>query len=129
MKFEGAVDADGVIRTLRDADVLIAPSVVAPTGQTEGVPNVLKEAMASGVPVIGTMVGGVAELIDNRKNGFLVPQKDPHAIADGVREIIAAHDALPRILSRARKSVERDYDARRLNSDLENVYARWGNVC
>ena len=126
--FEGAVNSDDVVQILRDTDVFVAPSVIAPTGQTEGVPNVLKEAMASGVPVIGTKVGGVAELIDHRKNGFLVPQKDPDAIAESVREIVAAQDELPQMLARARESVEQDYDIRRLNTDLEDVYLRWGTL-
>jgi colanic acid/amylovoran biosynthesis glycosyltransferase len=124
--FDGAVNSDAVVQILRDTDVLIAPSIVAPTGQTEGVPNVLKEAMASGVPVVGTMVGGVAELIDHGRNGFLVPQKDAGAIADCIRTIIAHQDEMPQMLSRARQSIEQDYDLGRLNRDLEDVYVREG---
>ena len=127
--FEGAVDRDRVVRILRDSDILIAPSVIAESGQTEGVPNVLKEAMACGVPAIGTRVGGVAELIEHGTNGFLVPQKDADAIADCIRTILDQQDSLPEILSRARESIERDYDLRRLNSDLENVYQRAGGLC
>jgi colanic acid/amylovoran biosynthesis glycosyltransferase len=126
--FDGAVNSDAIVQILRDTDVLIAPSIVAPTGQTEGVPNVLKEAMASGVPVIGTKVGGVAELIDHGRNGFLVPQKDGDAIADCIRTIIAHQDEMPQMLSRARKSIEQDYDLGRLNRDLEDVYVREGGV-
>ena len=120
--FDGAVNSDAVVQILRDTDVLIAPSVVTPTGQTEGVPNVLKEAMASGVPVIGTKVGGVAELIDHGRNGFLVPQKDADAIADSVRTIIAKQETMPQILTAARQSIEQAYDVRQLNADLENIY-------
>ena len=126
--FDGAVNSDAVVQILRDTDVLIAPSVVAPTGQTEGVPNVLKEAMASGVPVIGTKVGGVAELIDHGRNGFLVPQKDAGAIADCIRNIIEHPDEMPQMLSRARESIERDYDLARLNRDLEDVYTTASRV-
>ncbi len=127
--FEGAVGADRVVRILRESDILIAPSIVATSGQTEGVPNVLKEAMACGVPAIGTRVGGVAELIEHGTNGFLVPQKDPDAIADCIRLILDQQDSLPEVLSRARASIERDYDLRRLNADLENVYQRAGSPC
>jgi colanic acid/amylovoran biosynthesis glycosyltransferase len=123
--FDGAVDSDRVIEILRDADILIAPSVVAPTGQTEGVPNVLKEAMASGVPAIGTNVGGVAELIDHGKNGFVVPQKDPNAIADCVRDIVMHPEKMPDILIQARQSVEEHYDLQVLNADLEKVYLHY----
>jgi glycosyltransferase involved in cell wall biosynthesis len=90
---------------------------------------VLKEAMASGVPAIGTNVGGVAELIDHGTNGFLVSQKDPEAIADCIRAVVAQQDELPKILSRARRSIERDYDLQRLNADLETVYLHAGKTC
>jgi colanic acid/amylovoran biosynthesis glycosyltransferase len=123
------VSSDEVARMLGETDVLVAPSIVAPSGQTEGVPNVLKEAMASGVPAIGTNVGGVAELIDHGTNGFLVSQKDPEAIADCIRAVVAQQDELPKILSRARRSIERDYDLQRLNADLETVYLHAGKTC
>lgn len=129
VEFEGAVDRDRVVQILRDSDILIAPSVVAENGQTEGVPNVLKEAMACGVPAIGTRVGGVAELIEHGTNGFLVPQKDADAIADCIRTILDQQDLLPEVLSRARESIERDYDLQRLNADLENVYQCAGGPC
>jgi colanic acid/amylovoran biosynthesis glycosyltransferase len=129
VEFHGRVGADRVVEILCDADILVAPSVVAPTGQTEGVPNVLKEAMACGVPAIGTRVGGVAELIEHGTNGFLVPQRDADAIANCIRTIVAQQDALPQILSRARQSIEEEYDLQRLNADLENVYERAVNPC
>jgi colanic acid/amylovoran biosynthesis glycosyltransferase len=127
--FQGAVSAADVAEILRESDILIAPSIVAPSGQTEGVPNVLKEAMASGVPAIGTNVGGVAELIEHGTNGFLVRQKDPEAIADCIEAVINRRDELPQMLAKARAAIERDYDLQQLNVDLENVYLRAGHSC
>ena len=129
VQFEGAVDRDRVVEILRDADILVAPSVVAESGQTEGVPNVLKEAMACGVPAIGTRVGGVAELIEHGTNGFLVPQRDADAIADCVRTVLDQQDSLPEVLGRAREAIEKEYDLQRLNTDLENVYQGAGSPC
>jgi len=129
VSFERAVSANEVAEILRESDILIAPSIVAPCGQTEGIPNVIKEAMASGVPAIGTNVGGVAELVDHGTNGFLVPQKDPDAIADCVRTILAQQDEISQILSRARQSIEQVYDLQRLNAELEDTYLRAGDPC
>ena len=129
VEFEGAIDRDRVVEILSDSDILIAPSIVAQSGQTEGVPNVLKEAMACGVPAIGTRVGGVAELIEHGTNGYLVPQKDADAIAACVRTILEQQDSLPEVLDRARESIEKEYDLQRLNSDLENLYQRAGSPC
>ena len=120
--FAGAVSADAIVEILRESDVIIAPSIVAASGQTEGVPNVLKEAMAIGVPAIGTKVGGVAELLEHGINGFIVPQKSAEAIADCVRQIVSNQEDMPRMLAAARKTIEQDYDLARLNSDLEKLY-------
>ena len=91
-------------------------------------PNSLKEAMACGVPVIGTSVGGIPELIDDGINGFLVPEKDARAIADCVVSILTRQVEMPEILSRARQTIEEHFDLRDLNVELENAYVRAGGA-
>jgi glycosyltransferase involved in cell wall biosynthesis len=57
------------------ADIFVLPS------HSEGSPNALLEAMAAGLPVIATQVGGVAEIVEHDRTGLLVPPDDPHALA------------------------------------------------
>jgi glycosyltransferase involved in cell wall biosynthesis len=66
-----------------DADVYVQPSRV------DNVPLAAAEAMALGLPVIGSSVGGIPELIENRKTGLLVPPDDPAALAGAIEEILA----------------------------------------
>lgn len=82
-------------------DVLVMPS------RYEGMPYVLLEALATGVPVVATDVGGVAETIEDRVTGFVVPQHEPDALVDRL-VLLAANPTLRASMSEAafRKSLE-----------------------
>jgi glycosyltransferase involved in cell wall biosynthesis len=69
-------------RLYQDSDVFILPSY------TEGVPKVILEAMANGLPVVATSVGGIPEIIQNGLNGLLVPTEDAEAICDSVYRLL-----------------------------------------
>lgn len=73
------------------ADIFIGPSIVAESGDTEGLGVVFLEAMASGAPVIASDVGGVGDIVKDGVTGLLVPQKDPQSIARKV--LLLAGDA------------------------------------
>ena len=66
-----------VIRWMRESSVLVAPSVTAPSGDEEGIPNALKEAMCLGIPVIATDHAGIPELVQDGITGVLVPERPP----------------------------------------------------
>ncbi len=80
-RFLGWLPNHEVRRLMRSALALCVPSVAARTGDAEGLPNVVLEAMACAVPVIGSEAGGIAEAVEHGRTGFLVPQADPLAIA------------------------------------------------
>ena len=117
------IPQERVLEVLRRSDVLVAPSVTAASGDQEGIPNVLKEAMASGVPVVATDHGGIPDLVKDGATGLLVPEKDPSSLAAAIRRL---HDqpALRVSLARAaRAAVEREFDSSRLAERLEKLYA------
>ena len=58
----------------------------------EGMPNVVMEAMAAGTPVVATRVGGVPELVDPGRSGFLAPPEDPVALAGSMRQLMLLPD-------------------------------------
>ena len=70
--------------------MLVAASVTAADGDEEGIPNVLKEAMASGMPVVGTRHAGIPELVEDGVSGFLVPERDAAALADALERLARA---------------------------------------
>lgn len=80
----GALPYDEVIEKLSQADVVTLATAPTARGKREGIPNVLKEAMACGVPVVATASGGIPELVDE-SCGILVPPRDSAAVADALQ--------------------------------------------
>lgn len=81
-KFIGYVDHDKLPEYYFDADIFVLPSLA------EGMPNVVLEAMGSGLPVVATNVPGSEELVRNGENGFLVPARDTDALAQALIPLI-----------------------------------------
>jgi glycosyltransferase involved in cell wall biosynthesis len=107
-----------VLARLAQTDVLVAPSVPTAEGKREGLPVVLIEALAAGVPVVASDLSGIPELVETDVTGILVPPGDARAIADAL-ERLARDPALRARLAaggRARVAAEFDLDtnARRL---------------
>lgn len=75
---------DDVAAVLARADVFVLPS------RFEGLPSAIIEAMAAGLPVVATDVGGVRELVDHGRTGWLVPAASPVALADAIRTALRA---------------------------------------
>jgi glycosyltransferase involved in cell wall biosynthesis len=86
VRFAGNVDGDAVRELLWSADLFVLPCVVAENGDRDATPTVLMEAMASGLPVVSTDVGGIPEVVPQNA-GILVPQKDAYALAKAIRTI------------------------------------------
>lgn len=118
----GCMPHSEVVLHLRNSHLLLAPSVTGTDGDQEGVPNVLKEAMAMGMPVIGTLHGGIPELVENGKSGFLVPERDVEALADRLAYLIDHPERWPEMGSNGRKRIEQYYDINRLNDTLVELY-------
>ena len=120
--FEGRVDSGRVREALAESDVLLAPSITGPEGEQEGLPNSLKEAMATGVPTITTATGGIPELIEDGHTGYLVAEKDAASIAARITELARNWESVAAVITAARSKIESEYDHAQLSDDLENIY-------
>lgn len=78
VRFLGSLDREGVAQRYREADLFTLPS------SAEAFGNVFAEALASGLPIVGSDVGGIPELVEHGTNGLLVPPGDPHALARAI---------------------------------------------
>ena len=94
----GECSSEEVSVLFRQAHAFALPCEIAPDGDRDSLPNVILEAMAAGVPVVTTPVAGIPEAIEDRRNGFLVPCRDPHALAGQLEELLKS-DALCRTIA------------------------------
>jgi glycosyltransferase involved in cell wall biosynthesis len=101
-KFYGYVEHDKLPEYYLDADVFILPSLA------EGMPNVVLEAMGSGLPIVATRVAGSEELVQHGENGFLVAPKDVNAIAQALSTLIN-EKMLRERMGRRSKEIARQY--------------------
>jgi colanic acid/amylovoran biosynthesis glycosyltransferase len=122
VRFHGWIEHSEVPSVLAEHEVLLAPSVVASNGDREGTPTVVLEAMAVGLVPIGTNHEGIPEQIDDGESGFVVPERDPAAIAGAIRVLAESRDRLRAMSPLARAKVEREFDRQQLTNDLVLVY-------
>jgi glycosyltransferase involved in cell wall biosynthesis len=115
--FTGALGAPEVTRRLAEADVFCLPSFA------EGVPVVLMEAMASGLPVIATQIMGIPELVRSGESGLLVPPGRPEPLAAAIRRL--ARDPALRVAygEAGRATVEGSFDVRDSARTLQALFA------
>ena len=111
-----------VIRLIETSHILLAPSITAADGDEEGIPNALKEAMTTALPVISTVHGGIPELVENGISGYLVPQRDVEAIADRLTRLIDDPQGWEAMGRAARKRVMAEFDIDKLNDELDRLY-------
>ena len=102
--FLGSTTHREVPRLFAAADLFVLPS------RNEGVPRVILEAMASGLPVVATNVGGVSEAIDDGKTGFLIPPDDTHALTTRISSLLDDPHLVGRVGSAARRNIATEYE-------------------
>jgi glycosyltransferase involved in cell wall biosynthesis len=92
------------------------------TSINEGTPVSLIEAMAAGVPVVASSVGGVPDVVDGGVTGVLVPPRQPEAVAAAIVAAIVESDRAAVMAARARQSVRERFDSARLVQETEAMY-------
>ena len=111
-----------IVEILKQTHLFVAPSITAANGDEDAPINVLKEAMAIGLPVVSTYHGGIPELVENGKSGFLVPERDASALADKLGYLIEHPERWSDMGKAGREFVLQHYNLQKLNDDLVNVY-------
>jgi glycosyltransferase involved in cell wall biosynthesis len=123
ISFRGACPQEKIIDAYSRAAVFVLPPVVVSDGDRDGIPNVLVEAMASGLPVVSTRISGIPELIEHGHNGLLVEPGDPKALADATTRILLDHELAGRLVSEARRTVESGFDVAVNSRRVANLLA------
>jgi glycosyltransferase involved in cell wall biosynthesis len=107
---------DDVAARLAAADIFVLPS------RSEAFPNALLEAMAAGLPVVASSVGGILELVRHERNGLLTPAGDAGALARQIGRLMADPALAARLGATARSGVADHYSFDRMVAAFENLY-------
>jgi glycosyltransferase involved in cell wall biosynthesis len=92
IEFVGALPHDEVIRVIRRSRLAVVPSVIDAKGETEGMPTVVIEMMAAGLPVVGSDVDGIPDVIDHGRNGWLARPADPADLSATILQALESDD-------------------------------------
>lgn len=112
----GWVTGDDRLKLLQTSDVLVLPSY------SEGLPNVLLEAMASGLPVVTTPVGGIPSVVTDESTGILVPPGAPHQLAKAIVRVLSDNELRMRLSANARHRMETSYSLEAISGQLAKAY-------
>jgi colanic acid/amylovoran biosynthesis glycosyltransferase len=120
--FHGALSHTDVKEIYKYCDFFVLSCNVSVDGDRDGLPNVLLEAMAQGIPVISTNISAIPELVKHKYTGMLVPPHDPDGISDSVIELINNPKLRNYLSVNGRHCVENEFDINNSTSVLEKLF-------
>jgi len=120
VKLAESVKHNEVAARISSADVFLLPSVTAQNGDMEGIPVVLMEAMALGVPVLTSQHSGIPELVTSGETGVLVPERNEQAICNKLKMLLSDREMHRNISYNARHFIERHHN----KTILDKAFAR-----
>jgi glycosyltransferase involved in cell wall biosynthesis len=119
--FPGVMPHEEILDLYRRAEAFCLPSVVASTGDRDGLPTSVLEAMALGVPVVTTGVNGLGELVVHERTGLVVPERDPIALAAALHRLLVDRSLAGHLASEGRVLVERSFSLEQSVSALRSL--------
>jgi glycosyltransferase involved in cell wall biosynthesis len=122
VRFRGIRGSSEIASALQEAHVMVMPSRELPSGEAEGSPVVLKEALAVGVPVVATRTGGTEEVVPPDFRDELVPGDDAHALAERIDAVLDDAAAWPERARIGREWVAAQFDWQRLGRRTAAIY-------
>ena len=122
VQFLGALPRAAVAEWMRRAWLLAAPSLTAADGDSEGLPTVIVEAAAAGLPVVATRHSGIPEAVIADETGLLVGEGEVGALAQAMRTMLGSAELRTGMGIAARRLAHARFDAARRNAALERIY-------
>lgn len=122
VQFLGMLAHEEVQKEMEASDIFLSPNLVARNGDREGIPNTIKEAMATGLPVVSTYHAGIPELVIDKKTGFLVSEKDVGGLVERLNYLINHPELWEKLGSNGREVVEEKFNLFTQVRKLEEIY-------
>lgn len=126
VSFPGFISYDRVAEQFCQADIFLMPCTIAVSGNRDGLPTVILEALLHRLPVIATDVAGIGEVIEDGLTGLLIPPNDPQSIAAAVLRLIRDREAALALAERGRSRVRQDFDPQRNHRRVLELFLEHG---
>jgi colanic acid/amylovoran biosynthesis glycosyltransferase len=120
--FTGPLPQNDVRKHMENADIFVLACLVNEKGDRDGIPVVLMEALAMGIPTISTDVSGIPELVKNFDTGLVVPEKNPQALSDAILLFASENDLRKRLSVNGRRLVEEEFNIEKNASLLGKMF-------
>ena len=124
VRFLGNLSQDEIAGWLATADMIAVPSVRDDSGNVDGLPNIVLETMAAGTPIITTPAGGIASVVEHRRSGLIVPERDAPALADAIVELAQSPELRIQLGEAARATVTARFGWESVAARFEGAYDR-----
>jgi colanic acid/amylovoran biosynthesis glycosyltransferase len=122
VKLLGWKEQQEVQAIMAQTDIILAPSVTSPTGDCEGIPVSLMEAMAQAIPVVSTKHSGIPELVEDGVTGYLVEEKEVAALTERLDNLTRDADLRHNMGQAGRKKVMTEFNIELLCDRLSQIY-------
>ena len=122
VKLMGDRTQQELVAEYRNATLFVLTPTQTEDGDRDGIPNVLLEAMAVGLPVVTTAVAGIPELVENNQNGLLYQPHDVERISEGIIELLGNADKRRQFGSAASKKVREQFDVDQAARELKTLF-------
>jgi glycosyltransferase involved in cell wall biosynthesis len=119
---KGDITQQELVTVYQNASLFILTPVQMEDGDRDGIPNVLLEAMAVGLPVITTAVSGIPELVKNNQNGLLYQPHDVDGISSGILELLSNVDKRRQLGNAASKKVREQFSIDQAAMQLKTLF-------
>jgi glycosyltransferase involved in cell wall biosynthesis len=119
---DGAMTHADLVALYRTAALFALAPRITEDGDRDGIPNVIAEAMATGVPVVSTSVSGIPELVRDGETGRLVPPRNPQALADAMALTLTDRQAAQRMAEAGRARLEGEFDLWKTTRRLHSLF-------
>jgi len=123
----GQQTQEQLVKTMRKASAVVLPCIVGASGDRDGLPTVLLEGMAMGLPAISTRVAGIPEIIDHKQNGLLVEPENSNQLASAMECILVDSEQRINMGRQARQKAERCFDLAKNVAVLKDYFAGSAN--
>jgi glycosyltransferase involved in cell wall biosynthesis len=118
----GTQTHEEVLNQFKRSDLFVLGCEIAPNGDRDGIPNVLVESLAMGVPALSTHISAIPEILINEETGLTVEPKDPEAMAQAMERLLTDKKLREHLITSGKELVATKFDNKQLIGDLAAIF-------